>query len=75
MDNLWIAGGAVHVQHVNCAEPGEPTGTCDKPDEGSPGAGGDGGGAAVADQVDLGTLWRETLDELSDEIASRQQRA
>jgi chromosomal replication initiator protein len=29
----------------------------------------------VADQVDLGTLWRDTLEELSDEIASRQQRA
>ncbi|MDI6099077.1 chromosomal replication initiator protein DnaA [Actinoplanes sp. NEAU-A12] len=29
----------------------------------------------MADQVDLGTLWRDTLDELSDEIASRQQRA
>ncbi|HWS37691.1 MAG TPA: chromosomal replication initiator protein DnaA, partial [Actinoplanes sp.] len=29
----------------------------------------------MADQVDLGTLWRETLDELSDEIESRQQRA
>ncbi|GAA0427724.1 chromosomal replication initiator protein DnaA [Actinoplanes capillaceus] len=29
----------------------------------------------MAEQVDLGKLWRETLDELSDEIASRQQRA
>ncbi|GLY07319.1 MULTISPECIES: chromosomal replication initiator protein DnaA [Actinoplanes] len=29
----------------------------------------------MADQVDLGGLWRETLEELSDEIASPQQRA
>jgi chromosomal replication initiator protein len=29
----------------------------------------------VADQVDLGLLWQDTLSELSEEIASRQQRA
>jgi chromosomal replication initiator protein len=29
----------------------------------------------VADQVDLGMLWQDTLSELSEEIASRQQRA
>ena len=43
--------------------------------KGPPGVGGDGGGAAVADQVDLSGVWKATLDELADEISSRQQRA
>src|SRR3954471_20281393 len=43
--------------------------------QGPPGVGGDGGGAAVADQVDLSGVWKATLDELADEISSRQQRA
>src|SRR3954452_18452296 len=42
---------------------------------GPPGVGGDGGGAAVADQVDLSGVWKATLDELADEISSPQQRA
>src|SRR3954452_7770030 len=42
---------------------------------GPPGVGGDGGGAAVADQADLSGVWKATLDELADEISSRQQRA
>ncbi|GAA2578700.1 chromosomal replication initiator protein DnaA [Winogradskya consettensis] len=36
---------------------------------------GDGGGAAVADTVDLGGVWAAATDELADEIASAQQRA
>ncbi|HET6482212.1 MAG TPA: hypothetical protein VFG35_19575, partial [Actinoplanes sp.] len=46
-----------------------------KPDKCSPGVGGDGGGAAVGDQVDLSDVWKATLEELADEISSRQQRA
>jgi chromosomal replication initiator protein len=46
-----------------------------KPDNSSPGVGGDGGGAAVTDGVDLSGVWKATLDELADEISSRQQRA
>src|SRR3954452_61591 len=42
---------------------------------GPPGVGGDGGGAAVADQADLSGVWKATLDELADEISSPQQRA
>src|SRR3954452_15423705 len=42
---------------------------------GPPGVGGDGGGAAVADQVDLSGVWKATLEELVDEISSPQQRA
>ncbi|AGL13511.1 chromosomal replication initiator protein DnaA [Actinoplanes sp. N902-109] len=38
-------------------------------------SGGDGGGAAVADTVDLGGVWAAATDELADEIASAQQRA
>jgi chromosomal replication initiator protein len=37
--------------------------------------GGDGGGAAVADTVDLGGVWTAATDELADEIVSAQQRA
>ncbi len=36
---------------------------------------GDGGGAAVADSVDLGEVWAAATEELVDEIASAQQRA
>jgi chromosomal replication initiator protein len=36
---------------------------------------GDGGGAAVADTVDLSGVWAEATDELADEIVSAQQRA
>ncbi len=35
----------------------------------------DGGGAAVADTVDLGQVWAEATEDLADEIASGQQRA
>jgi chromosomal replication initiator protein len=38
-------------------------------------AGGDGGGAAVAETVDLGGVWTAATDELADEIVSAQQRA
>jgi chromosomal replication initiator protein len=37
--------------------------------------GGDGGGAAVAETVDLGGVWTAATDELADEIVSAQQRA
>jgi chromosomal replication initiator protein len=37
--------------------------------------GGDGGGAAVADTVDLSGVWTAATDELADEIVSAQQRA
>src|SRR3954465_6231241 len=43
--------------------------------QGHRGTGGDGGGAAVADTVDLGGVWTAATDELADEIPSAQQRA
>ena len=46
-----------------------------KPDKATGRTGGDGGGAAVADTVDLGGVWTAATDELADEIVSAQQRA
>src|ERR1700754_4002207 len=63
----WV-GGSRRVPAGNDGQGG-------RAGQGPPGVGGDGGGAAVADQVDLGGVWKATLDELADEISSRQQRA
>src|SRR4051812_43948708 len=63
----WIGGavGCLHGQRRARRQAGQ----------GPPGVGGDGGAAGVADQVDLSGVWKATLDELADEISSRQQRA
>src|SRR5918998_5328914 len=46
-----------------------------KPDKATGRTGGDGGGAAGADTVDLSGVWTAATDELADEIVSAQQRA
>jgi chromosomal replication initiator protein len=57
--------GCLHEQRAGKAEAGQ----------WPPGVGGDGGGAAVAETVDLSEVWNAATDELADEIVSAQQRA
>jgi chromosomal replication initiator protein len=84
VDNLWIAGGAVRMYStfavLGWGEPvvrrfRRPTGRGGSRTRPLVSSGGDGGGAAVADTVDLSGVWTAATDELADEIVSAQQRA
>ena len=68
VDNLWTAVRSAARQPGDCVGLRGRAGRCGRADE-------RGGGATVADTIDLGAVWTAATDELADEIVSAQQRA